>query len=162
MMEYFTYKKVKKHQAEKRAREHKQAPLLNEEDENFLERIVSAEGTPPPLPQRPSWSGVEAADSTRNKSQLTVHDGRADESQDHKHKDKGKGKENKEPEKNAKKSSRFSFLSRSGTKKASSNLNPQSATQLLTNFSAEQKPRPRPRRKPRRSLQRNRRLKPHP
>src|SRR6266498_1899801 len=107
MMEYFTYKKVKKHHAEKRAREHKQEPLLNEEDENFLERIVSAEGTPPPLPQRPSWSGVEAGDSTLNKSQMTVHDGRVDASNDHKHKDKGKGKENKENEKDAKKTSRF-------------------------------------------------------
>lgn len=128
-MEYFTYKNVKKHQAEKRARERKQEPVLNEEDENFLERIVSAEGTPPPLPQRPSWSGVEAGDS-QNKSQMTVHDGRVDDSNDHKHKDKGKGKENKENEKDAKKTSRFSFLNRSGTKKACPILNSLSATSI--------------------------------
>lgn len=133
-MEYFTYKNVKKHQAEKRAREHKQEPVLNEEDENFLERIVSAEGTPPPLPQRPSWSGVEAGDSTQNKSQMAVHDGRVDDSNDHKHKDKGKGKENKENEKDAKKTSRFSFLSRSGTKKACPILNSLSATSIANHL----------------------------
>jgi hypothetical protein len=121
MLEYFTYKKVKKHQAEKRAQEETQSPLLDEEDERFLTRIVSAEGTPPPLPERPHGLGVEAGDSTRNKSQMLVHDGREDENHHHKDKGKGKGKgKGKESEKtdnDAKKSNRFSFLRRSGTKK---------------------------------------------
>lgn len=114
MLEYFTYKKVKKHQAEKRAKEETQSPLLDEEDERFLTRIVSAEGTPPPLPERPHGLGVEAGDSTGNKSQMVVHDGREDENH---HKDKGKGKESEKPDRDPKKSNRFSFLRRSGTKK---------------------------------------------
>ena len=52
MLEYLTSKKAKKHQTEKRAEEKVQSPILTEEDENFLERIVSGEGTPPPLPER--------------------------------------------------------------------------------------------------------------
>ncbi|KAG0650160.1 hypothetical protein D0Z07_3144 [Hyphodiscus hymeniophilus] len=111
MLEYFSYKKIKKHQAEKRAETQVQSPLLNEEDENFLERIVSAEGTPPPLPERPHGLGPEAGDTTGNSSQLVSHDGRVDEKND-----KGKGKEN-EKAKDAKKANRFSFLTRSGTKK---------------------------------------------
>jgi hypothetical protein len=141
MLEYFTYKKVKKHQTEKGAREHTQSPLINEEDEHFLERIVSAEGTPPPLPERRQhgeW--VETGDSTNNESQMVVHDGNengqraqtAEEKEEedlnaaiaasladgkhHHKKDKGKGKEN---EKDGKKSNRFSFLAHSLTKKAS-------------------------------------------
>lgn len=88
MLEYFTYKKVKKHQAEKKERASSSntplaspnsaspvassrphplntvkspsadtrrdgaSPILNEEDEYFLHRFISTEGTPPPLPQR--------------------------------------------------------------------------------------------------------------
>ena len=120
MLEYFTYKKAKKHQAEKRAQAQAQSPLLDEEDENFLQRIVSAEGTPPPLPERPNSVEPEARDSTGNNSQMVEHNGApvaaAETKQD---KGKGKEKENEKP----KKSNRFSFLSRSGTKKASpSNL----------------------------------------
>ena len=141
MLEYFTYKKAKKHQTEKRAREHTQSPLINEEDEHFLKRVVSAEGTPPPLPERRQhgeW--VETGDSTNNESQMVVHDGNengqraqtAEEREEedlnaaiaasladgkhHHKKDKGKGKEN---EKDGKKSNRFSFLAHSLTKKAS-------------------------------------------
>ena len=115
-MEYFTYKKVKKHQAEKRAQAQVQSPLLNDEDANFLERIVSAEGTPPPLPERPHGLGPEAGDSTGNNAQMVAHDGGpVDEN-----KAKGKGKENKKPKtKEDKKLGRFSFLTRSGTKKVS-------------------------------------------
>jgi len=115
MLEYFTYKKVKKHQAEKRAEANVQTPILNEEDENFLERVISAEGTPPPLPERPHILGPEAGDSTGNNSQMVEHNsGPVDE----KLKDKGKGKEKEnERPKDAKKSNRFSFLMRSGTKK---------------------------------------------
>ena len=116
MLEYFTYKKVKKHQAEKKAETQVQSPLLNEDDENFLERIVSAEGTPPPLPDRPHILVPEAGDSTGGVSQsVPPNDGLVNE----KHTDKGKGKENQKP-KDAKRSNRFSLFSRSGTKKASS------------------------------------------
>ncbi|QSZ31067.1 hypothetical protein DSL72_000628 [Monilinia vaccinii-corymbosi] len=93
MLEYFTYKKVKKHQVEKKARASSSntplaspnpdsatassrlhplnlvetpsaefrggaGPILNEEDECFLHRFISAEGTPPPLPLRPSERGL--------------------------------------------------------------------------------------------------------
>lgn len=116
MLEYFTYKKVKKHQAEKKAKEHEhiQSPLLDEDDERFLTRIVSAEGTPPPLPERPHGLGVEAGDSTGNTSQMVVHDGVEDGK--HGSKDKGKGKA-KDNEKDSKKSNRFSFLNKIGSKK---------------------------------------------
>jgi hypothetical protein len=116
MLEYFTYKKIKKHEAEKRAQVQVQTPILNEEDENFLQRVVSAEGTPPPLPERPHVLGPEAGDPTGNKAQLVVHTGGA-EAVDEKNKDKGKGKENHR-NKVTKKSHRFSFLSKSGNKKA--------------------------------------------
>lgn len=120
-MEYFTHKKIKKHQAEKRAKEGVQSPVLSEEDENFLGRVISAEGTPPPLPERPRF-GPEAGDSTNNEAQMVVHDGNGTtEAPRDKNttKDKGKGKEN-EKHNGKKTSSRFSFLHRSGTKKVSS------------------------------------------
>jgi hypothetical protein len=118
MLEYFTYKKVKKHQAEKKAVAGVQTPILNEEDENFLERVISAEGTPPPLPQRPHGLGPEAGDSTGNNSQMVQHSSTAESEGG---KDKGKGKENEKP-KDAKKTNRFSFLSRVGTKKVCASL----------------------------------------
>ena len=122
MLEYFTYKKVKKHQAEKKAQAGVQTPILNEEDENFLERVISAEGTPPPLPDRPSGLGPEAGDSTGNDSQMVEHTGEpVGEAQIDK--GKGKEKENEKP-KDAKKSNRFSFLSSLGSKKARSSIHP--------------------------------------
>jgi hypothetical protein len=42
MMEYFTYKKIKKNQAEKHAKEGSQTPVISEEDEHFLTRVISA------------------------------------------------------------------------------------------------------------------------
>ena len=123
MLEYFTYKKVKKHQAEKAARKGEQTPVINEEDENFLSRVISAEGTPPPLPDRPRF-GPEAGDSTDNQAQMVIHD-RNGATEPHlekeKTKDKGKGKENmRHGEKDGKKNStRFSFLQRTFTKKVS-------------------------------------------
>lgn len=124
-MEYFTYKKIKKHQAEKHAKEGSQTPVISEEDEHFLTRVISAEGTPPPLPERPHL-GAEAGDSTNNQAQMVVRDGNgvteapvAHEKE--KPKDKGKGKENeKHAEKDGKKASRFAFIARSLTKKVSS------------------------------------------
>lgn len=123
MLEYFTYKKVKKHQAEKSAETKVQTPILNEEDENFLERVISAEGPPPPLPERPHHVlGPEAGESTENNSQMVEHNG-GPVVEEHKDKGKGKGKEKEnEKPKDAKKPSRFSFLSRSGTKKVRSRL----------------------------------------
>lgn len=118
MMEYFAYKKVKKHQAEKKAAEGKQAPLLDEKDERFLRRVISAEGTPPPLPTRPHGL-PEAGDFANNASQMVVHDGNtvAEEESRRTSRDKGKGKEKETVETEAKKPGRFAFLSRVGTKK---------------------------------------------
>jgi len=118
MMEYFAYKKVKKHQAEKKAAEGKQSPLLDEKDETFLRRVISAEGTPPPLPARPQDLS-EAGNFSGNASQMVVHDGNTVAEEEHRRssKDKGKGKEKEHVEAEAKKPGRFSFLSRVGTKK---------------------------------------------
>ncbi|KAE9370693.1 hypothetical protein N431DRAFT_412312 [Stipitochalara longipes BDJ] len=131
MMEYFTYKKIKKHQAEKKAKDGEQTPVISEEDEHFLTRVISAEGTPPPLPERPQF-GPEAGDSTNNQAQMVVHDGNGTaegngttepaldkQPTKDKGKEKEKEKENeKHTEKDGKKtSSRFSFLARTLTKK---------------------------------------------
>ncbi len=119
-MEYFAYKKVKKHQAEKKAEAGLQSPLLTEEDEHFLQRVVSAEGTPPPLPERPHGLGREAGDSSGNAAQMVVHDSNTTAEEGHRRssKDKGKGKENEQDaEKEEKKPGRFAFLRRAGTKK---------------------------------------------
>ncbi len=136
MLEYFTYKKIKKHQVEKKASNAstpnqnastpstpEPAPLLNEEDEHFLQRVVSAEGTPPPLPDRPlGWLPV-SGDSTNNDAQMVIHDGNGSTDVEKERTKYDKGKENeKVQDKTAKKHSRFSFLSRSGTKKASLNI----------------------------------------
>jgi hypothetical protein len=130
MMEYFTYKKIKKHQTEKNAKEGVQSPVISEEDEHFLTRVISAEGTPPPLPDRPLF-GPEVGDSTNNQAQMVVHDGNGTAEPEGNGatepvldkelpKDKGKGKENEKP--NHKKSNRFSFITRNLTKKVSSHL----------------------------------------
>ncbi|PMD25738.1 hypothetical protein NA56DRAFT_676886 [Hyaloscypha hepaticicola] len=132
MMEYFSYKKIKKHQAEKNAEEGVQSPVISEEDEHFLTRVISAEGTPPPLPDRPSF-GPEAGDSTNNQAQMVVHDGNGTAQPEgngttepvldkEATKDKGKGKENEKP--NNKKSHRFSFITRNLTKKKKDGLSP--------------------------------------
>lgn len=67
MMEYFTHKKNKKHVdiAEK-----DEEPVLNEEDEAFLQRIAS-EGTPPPLPERPLNLPV-AGETVGNNAQIAL------------------------------------------------------------------------------------------
>lgn len=125
MLEYFTYKKVKKHQEDKKASgKGKETmvktppPVLNDEDEAFLTRIVSAEGTPPPLPTRPSF-GAEAGDSTGNAAQMVVHDGRENHHRRHSAKsiDKGKGRE-KEKHAEGKTENKFTgFLGRAFTKR---------------------------------------------
>lgn len=146
MLEYFSYKKIKKHQAEKKAstpstpshvekekeKHHsppaspEPTPLLSEEDVNFLTRVVSAEGTPPPLPERPLDWMPEAGNSTNNDAQMVVHDRNdiaAEEDTTKRNKqDKGKGKETEKVEdKDAKKAGRFSFITRSLTKKVCTN-----------------------------------------
>jgi hypothetical protein len=82
MLEYFTYKKVKKYQAEKRARESSQnrkaKPVLSAEDESFLQRIVS-EGTPPPLPERPIALDPEIVIDKENGAQLESLKGKGNE-----------------------------------------------------------------------------------
>lgn len=98
--------------------------MLTQEDENFLERIVSAEGTPPPLPERSYVLNPEAGDSTGNQAQMVVNDASKTETPAEEIKktysaDKGKGKEkmaeNGEGEK--KKNNRFSFITRVATRK---------------------------------------------
>jgi hypothetical protein len=133
MLEHFPYKKAKKHQAEKRAEAQVQSPVLTEEDENFLERIVSAEGTPPALPERPRVLNPEAGDPTNNDEQMVVYnepgtkaETKAEAKAEAKAvekagKHKGKGKENVN-DKDKKKSNRFSFLRRS--KKSNDGLKP--------------------------------------
>ena len=96
MLEYFTYKKMKKHQAEKQAAK---APVLSPVDEAFLQRITSEESAPA-LPARPPPMS-EVGDPTGNTSQIAVIE----------------GPKGKEQAKDQKKSNRFSFLQRSGTKK---------------------------------------------
>jgi len=116
MLEYFTYKKVKKHQADK---EHsrrpetrvQERPVISEEDEHFLARIISAEGTPPALPERPHGLGPLAGDETGNRSQVTVFDGREAGGDVPHHKKRGDGV------KEEKKGNRISGLYRSLTKK---------------------------------------------
>ena len=52
MLEYFTYKKVKKHKAEKAAREAAD-PVIAPDDESFLENLIANDDAPaPPLPPR--------------------------------------------------------------------------------------------------------------
>lgn len=108
MLEYFTYKKVKKHNADKKDRVSNSntplasptpaspttsskprhlntvkspsadlgrggaSPILNEEDEYFLHRFISAEGTPPPLPQRKPT--LPARPSERGNEGITMGD----------------------------------------------------------------------------------------
>lgn len=102
MLEYFTYKKVKKHQAEKRAREEAATaslkPVLSLDDERFIENLV-AEGTPPALPQRPIILNQDSDEVKQNTSQLE------------RSVSKGKTKENDNgPTKPKKKENRFSLL----------------------------------------------------
>lgn len=143
MLEYFTYKKVKKNRAEKAGRERLSSeaekakspgpekssstpkiiskpqaapfgtPLLDQEDERFLERITSAnpsrlddedEGPPPPLPPRVptpvmTWdSDAESAKSQELKSGTDT---------------KGKGKEKESAVKSS--NSRFSVITNFGS-----------------------------------------------
>ncbi|KAM0165968.1 hypothetical protein ACHAQE_002068 [Botrytis cinerea] len=172
MLEYFTYKKVKKHNAEKKDRASNSntplespnpaspstsskprrlntvrsrsadlerggaSPILNEEDEYFLHRFISAEGTPPPLPQRkptlptrPSerrneaiTMGDEAGEWRNNELQMILREGDGESvERENEGAAPGKGKEkmseegekiDDNTEKVAKKWKRLSFLNR--------------------------------------------------
>jgi hypothetical protein len=121
MLEYFTYKKVKQRQDAKKAMTPTAtppvaSPLLSEEDEGFLERMVS-EGTPPPLPERSYILNPEVGDSTGNDAQVVVHDEPvAKPENQEKGKGKGKGKEKaieKTEDGEKKKEGRFAFIARS-------------------------------------------------
>lgn len=124
MLEYFAYKKYKKHKENKEAMAHEpnvsqaeaapqqlnaQTPVLTLEDENFLEKIVSDEETPPPLPIRPSEL-MESAEATDSETEAVSGDPALEGE-----KTKGKGKE---VEKQNKKTNRFSFLGTHFSKKA--------------------------------------------
>lgn len=69
-MEYFNLKKAKHHQNHAETAE---APVLNDEDEAFLQRITS-EGTPPPLPVRPQDLAV-AGETKGNDAQIALMGG---------------------------------------------------------------------------------------
>ncbi|KAI9824309.1 MAG: hypothetical protein M1826_007406 [Phylliscum demangeonii] len=77
MLEYLTYQKFKKRQAEK-DKEHEKdkepadggsrSPMLSATDEEFLERMVSDDGdAPPPLPDRPREPVGESGDEAKDK-----------------------------------------------------------------------------------------------
>lgn len=73
MLEYITYKKMKKHKAEKAAKEETsgsktmppkdgdepETPVLDPADESFLERLLNDEGPRPPLPPRMKTPDVD-------------------------------------------------------------------------------------------------------
>lgn len=105
MLEYFAYKKVKQHRAEKAASASQPnsgrdsgrhsgekegrgsrtpKPVLNPEDEVFLRRLAE-EGTPPQLPGRPIVFSNEAGISTGNGAQLTHSRDFVDEPRQHHH-----------------------------------------------------------------------------
>lgn len=70
MMEYFNFKKAKKHPDDA---DKSEAPVLNDEDEAFLHRLAS-EGTPPPLPERPQDLPV-AGETSTNDAQIAIMNG---------------------------------------------------------------------------------------
>ncbi|KAG9244543.1 hypothetical protein BJ878DRAFT_505661 [Calycina marina] len=110
MLDYFTSKKLEKKgkQVEAKVR----TPIINDEDEYFLRRMISEEGTPPPLPNRPHSLNL-AGDATDNQSQLVIHNDAVAEFQ--------KSKEKKEK---AKKTNRlfglYSSITKTGKKPATS------------------------------------------
>lgn len=124
MLEYFNLKKLKRHQAEKHAKDENapepiQSPVLSEEDEHFLERMVSEEGPAPPLPERPHFLNpeiaTEAGDSTSNDAQVAVRGDPTAEVKSHESNDDIRKSENIS-DKGKKKSKRFSFIRKSSRK----------------------------------------------
>ena len=126
MLEYFTYKKVKKHQQEKHGHHHDDqtiqppAPILTPNDEAFLQRITSEDDPAASLPTRPL--GSVAGDTVGNEQQVALTG--ATESAEYGSDVRGVSDESshgklkgKATEPSQKRSHRFSFLQRSGTKK---------------------------------------------
>ena len=71
-MEYFSFKKAKRHQDKTPPSD---TPVLDHEDEAFLKRITTqVEGTPPALPNRPLDGLSVAGDPTDNDQQLVLAD----------------------------------------------------------------------------------------
>ena len=70
MMSYFNLQKAKKNVDEA---EKSEAPVLDEEDEAYLQKITS-EDTPPPLPARPQHLPV-AGETKGNDAQIALMDG---------------------------------------------------------------------------------------
>jgi hypothetical protein len=125
MLEYFTYKKIKKNQEKKLASQspQPQTPVLSSHDEEFLQRILSEEGPAPVLPPRYEQSHLKpmgdhkhvilAGETEGNKAQMVVADPAnaevmtpqpGDEAGDHLEREmteeKGKGKQKEgEPDK---------------------------------------------------------------
>jgi hypothetical protein len=92
MLEYFTYKKVKKHQHEKHKQhevepEHAPAPVLTPKDEEFLQRLTTEEASAPDqaltqitpadahvaAPEGESSRGIDAEHSTTTKAKGSNH-----------------------------------------------------------------------------------------
>jgi hypothetical protein len=72
-MEYINYVKNKAHIGTLRKSE---APVLSEEDEQFLNRVTSHDEQPPPLPARPRVQDLPVAGETKgNDAQLALMDG---------------------------------------------------------------------------------------
>ena len=123
-MDYFKFKKAKKH-AE--TAEKSEEPVLNDEDEAFLNRVMSAveaSGTPPPLPDRPLPQDLPEAGKTNN-AQLALMNGAQDiplpdtpgDANKEAEGQSSKDKKGKEKEKEKDKKSRWSFLNRSKSHK---------------------------------------------
>lgn len=97
-MEYFNYIKAKAHLS---TAEKSEAPVLSDEDEQFLHKITSDEN-PPPLPARPDVTQLREAGETRgNDAQLVLTDEAQNtplpETPDEIAKEAAQEKENEEP-----------------------------------------------------------------
>lgn len=146
MLEYFTYKKIKKHKAAKQAKEEEEKkkkndvakapktdgsetpplpgrPILDRSDESFLESILSDDGPAPPLPDRVTvpeleWPSDDASSSYGRENE----DGSKDAKKEDK-KGKGKEKQHKDDHKGSRLSQLFSKH-----KKHGDSLKPEDAT----------------------------------
>jgi hypothetical protein len=72
-MDYINYVKNKAHIGTPKRSE---TPVLSKEDEQFLNRIISAEDQPPPLPARPQVQDLPVAGEVQgNDAQIALLDG---------------------------------------------------------------------------------------
>lgn len=123
MLNYFQNKKHKNHPDDTQTKS--PSPVLSPTDEQFLERIVEEADTPPPLPARPT--PLETGNPVGNTQQLVLRPSTPDDvppappaaeeaPAEENVKGKAKAKE-KVVDALHKKSNRWSFLQKSGTKK---------------------------------------------